>query len=211
MSNKVFITLLFLVVLIPTVNAGLYQLQVPITMEFNGDSNFDVKWDGGMKHYQWTNSSHPASETFTMTIYRDLNATLVCSAQTSSYQNLTNKLATMITTCNNLADANNVSMAQEYANAQYSLGLQTQKLEQCQNNMSNTASKADQYDSCALSKFELQTQYNTCSTDLTNQKKSGSSTPFLAAVGGIFAGYLFWGRKPKTAPSEYQEEGFDNY
>jgi len=208
MLKRLNLLLIFLLV-VPYVSAGLNKLEVPLTVDFISDNEFNLKWDGGVKNFRWSNTSFPSDTTFNMEIYRDLNGTVVCEGQSNTFNNLTNNMESVVETCKRLADNNNITLALELGDAQFSHGLQTEKLENCKVDLTQANERAALYESCETSKNSFKNKYEICEADLTQTQKSNKSNPFL--VGAICFGiaYFIWGRKPKNQPSEIEEEGFD--
>lgn len=205
---KRIISLLVLLVLIPSVSAGISKLNIPMTFEFRGDSEFNLWWDGGIKNVKWDNSSFPGNISFDAMIYRDLNESLVCSDQNNLFYNLSQSMSGVLDICGRLADNNNISLVMEFENAQFSLGLQTEKLDACKRDLNISSEKSLLYDSCNNAKNNLQSQYEICSKNLEEKiKGSKSNWIIVALITAIVTYFITKGKKP--VPSEMSEEGYE--
>ena len=196
-----------IILFIPNVYAGLTQLDILLTFDVIDDDEFNLKWDGGNKYYKW-NESIPDDETITVSIYRDLNESVVCAEQSSEFSNLTAKMGDVVMVCQKLADNNNLSIAMEMSDLQYSQGLQTEKLTNCKTDLADANVKANLYDTCNVQRIDCNNNFNTCTTNLDNKKQSGKSTPFIAGIVMGIIGF-FVGKGKKETASEMSDEGYD--
>lgn len=208
--NKLIIFAFVALILTPIVAAELTRLSVPLYVDFIDPNEFTLIWDGGTRNFDWANSTTPADTNFTMFIYRELDTAIVCSKQLDAYKNLTESMVGVMNVCKDLADANNISLAMELSNEQFSHGLQTEKLATCNNDLALANEKAVLYESCELDRNNLRTRYNNCTSAIANKAKSGPTGYIVSVLITAIICYFVWGKK-KDIPSEYKEEGFESY
>jgi len=208
---KKIIIILILISLIPTVSAGLTKLEIPYKIDFMGKGEFFLDWEGGRTETYHVNDTHqPEDKEIKMVVYKDLNDTVICAEQYDAFQNLTNKMAGVMEVCQALADNNNVSLALELSDTKYSNGLQNNKLTVCNGNLIKANEKAALYESCEVSKNSFKSKFENCDANLSNTSKNNKSLPLIVGVVVAVICWFVWGRK-KDQPSEFQDEGFDNY
>jgi len=205
---KKVVILILILLLIPSVIAGLTEVKVPITVDFEGENEFYLRWKGGLEHFLWNNGSVHNDQNLEMSIYMDLNETVVCEEQSQSFTTLTEKMAGVVDICGRLADNNNLSTVMELSDCKFSTGLQTEKLTTCAADLAIATEQANQFEVCNSQRTTYKNDWETCNTALTEAKKSGKSYWIWWLFGGIIGTYFVMKRKREVA-SEYKEEGFD--
>ncbi len=229
MKVKIFLVLsVFLVIgVINTEIAAADMTPIPVT--FNVVANFETVGEnrrielvfpnGQTKIWNW-GATRPANEAFSLTITHLLNESLYCTRSTTGikqYENITSAMTKMLDICGDVMSTQQ-NFSQVHADKlefESLYLLEASQRRTLQNETETLRSERDQY----------RTQYNSCQSELSgidrdvqasaslrqelDNCESGKNTNLLlGAVLGIAGGYMLWGRKKSSGPSEQAESGY---
>lgn len=198
-----------------------------VTIDWRGERDFIIYMpDGFERHFTWDLNQTHTDVTFTQTIYHEINEKSWCSQYSNidEYHNITLGLSSMLKVCGNIIYAWNKTddYRKQASEAIKDRDIYQSMYDICEEKRKSLVNESKEYDvelaACKADKDSIQTQvnslknqqsdYNSCSQDLTSALSDKNTFGIGGAAIGLAIGYFMWNKRRRgIAPSEHQEVG----
>lgn len=230
--KKIIILIMMVAIILGAVSVNATVLvpnEYQVSVDFQGERDFRLILPNGYeRHFYWDEGKQHSDETFTHTVYNELDEEKWCTnvdKEITQYKNITRVMTNMLDKCSDIYGMLNKSsqIAKQIDEAISDREEYERLLFICEDRRKGAENESAEYKiesesfgqdykTCNSQLTSLRGSSQncaTCTTELKDYKSSKNNRNIWFAFGGFGAAYWIWGRKRKKKgqPSEQSESG----